>query len=100
MFKKQVFAYWTVWIPGPNPGGRAGRANWKKDLVTGRIRVSVPFKPTARRACCRPASSRIRPANDRETSRNDGNRWSIESAGQEPDSTIAAGSEDSAPSPV
>jgi hypothetical protein len=38
-------------------------------------------------------SSRIRPANDRETSRNDGNGWSIESAGQEPDSGIAAGSE-------
>jgi hypothetical protein len=40
-----------------------------------------------------PRSSRIRPANDRETSRNDGNGWSIESAGQEPDSGIAAGSE-------
>jgi hypothetical protein len=38
-------------------------------------------------------SSRIRPANDRETSRNDGNGWSIESAGQEPDSAIVAGSE-------
>jgi hypothetical protein len=38
-------------------------------------------------------SSRIYPANDRETSRNDGNGWSIESAGQEPDSGIAAGSE-------
>jgi hypothetical protein len=41
----------------------------------------------------RPRSSRIRPANDRETSRNDRNGWSIESAGQEPDSSIAAGSE-------
>jgi hypothetical protein len=40
-----------------------------------------------------PRSFRIRPANDRETSRNDGNGWSIESAGQEPDSAIAAGSE-------
>ena len=39
-------------------------------------------------------SSRIRPANDRETSRNDGNGWSNESAGQEPDSSIAAGSVD------
>jgi hypothetical protein len=38
-------------------------------------------------------SSRIRPANDRETSRNDGNGWSIESAGQDPDSDIGAGSE-------
>jgi hypothetical protein len=37
-------------------------------------------------------SSRIRPANDRETSRNDGNVWSLESAGQRPDSSIAAGS--------
>jgi hypothetical protein len=40
-----------------------------------------------------PRLSRIRPANDRERSRNDGNGWSIESAGQEPDSGIAAGSE-------
>jgi hypothetical protein len=38
-------------------------------------------------------SSRIRPANDRETSRNHGNGWSNESAGREPDSDIAAGSE-------
>jgi hypothetical protein len=37
-------------------------------------------------------SSRNRPANDRETSRNDRNGWSIESAGQELDSGIAAGS--------
>src|SRR4029453_3207522 len=36
-----------------------------------------------------PTASRIRPANDRETSRTDGNGWSIESAGQEPDSAIA-----------
>jgi hypothetical protein len=38
-------------------------------------------------------SSRSRPANDRETSRNDGNGWSNESAGQGPDSAIVAGSE-------
>jgi hypothetical protein len=38
-------------------------------------------------------SSRIRPANDRGTSRDDGKGWSIESAGQEPDSAIAAGNE-------
>jgi hypothetical protein len=38
-----------------------------------------------------PRSSRIRSANERETSRNDGNGWSIESADQEPG--IAAGSE-------
>jgi hypothetical protein len=38
-------------------------------------------------------SSRIRPANDQDTSRNDRNGWSIESAGQEPDSANAAGSE-------
>src|SRR6266508_2291175 len=47
--------------------------------------------PHARNAW--PRSSRIRPANDQETSRNDGNGWRIESAGQEPDSGIAAGSE-------
>ena len=40
-----------------------------------------------------PASSRIRPANDRETSRNGGTGWKIKSAGQGPDSSIAAGSE-------
>jgi hypothetical protein len=39
------------------------------------------------------ASSRIRPANDRETSRNDENGWSNESAGQEAHSTIFAGSQ-------
>jgi hypothetical protein len=38
-------------------------------------------------------ASRIRPATDRETSRNDENGWSIESAGQESDSDIVAGSE-------
>ena len=38
-------------------------------------------------------SSRTRPANDRETSISDANGWSIESAGQAPDSAIAAGSE-------
>jgi hypothetical protein len=42
---------------------------------------------------CASPSSRIRPANDRETSGNDGNGRSIESAGQAPDSGIAAGSE-------
>ncbi len=42
---------------------------------------------------CASVSSRIRPANDRETSRNVGNGWSTESAGQEPDSAIGAGSE-------
>lgn len=40
-----------------------------------------------------PRSSRICPANDRETLRNDGNCRSIESAGQASDSAIAAGSE-------
>jgi hypothetical protein len=42
---------------------------------------------------CASVSSRIRPANDRETSRNVGNGWSTESAGQESDSAIGAGSE-------
>jgi hypothetical protein len=40
-----------------------------------------------------PRSSRICPANDRETLRNDGNGRSIKSAGQASDSAIAAGSE-------
>ena len=38
-------------------------------------------------------SSRIRPANDRETSTNDGNGWIIEPAGQDPDWSIDTGSE-------
>ncbi len=38
-------------------------------------------------------SSRIRPANDRDTLRSDENGWGIESPGQGPDSRIAAGSE-------
>ena len=38
-------------------------------------------------------SSRIRPANDRETSRNDGNGWSIEPQVREGDPGIAAGDE-------
>jgi hypothetical protein len=40
-----------------------------------------------------PRTSRICPANDRETLRSDGNGRSIESAGQASDSAIAAGSE-------
>ena len=40
---------WTVWIPHGGRGGAAGRVNSKKDLLTGRIRVSVPF----RRSACR-----------------------------------------------
>jgi len=42
----------------------------------------------------------MRPANDQETSRNDKNGWSIESAVQEPDSAIAAGSEIGPENPV
>ena len=34
---------------GPNPRGRAGRANSKKDLVTGRIRVFVPFRGNSKK---------------------------------------------------
>jgi hypothetical protein len=58
---------------------------WKTDNPLSS--VQAPGCPTLDR------SSHIRPANDRETSRNDGNGWSIESAGQEPDSGIAGGSE-------
>jgi hypothetical protein len=62
---------------------------------------SVPFASATenRNGCgyrcrrCASLSSRIRPANDRETSRNNENGRSIESAGQEPDSRIVAGSE-------
>jgi hypothetical protein len=35
---------WTVWIAHRGRGGAAGRANSKKALLTGRIRVSVPFR--------------------------------------------------------
>jgi hypothetical protein len=66
--------------------------------------ASFPFKQMVRvrpsgddHAChglkSLPRSSRICPANDRETLRNDGNGRSIESAGQASDSAIAAGSE-------
>jgi hypothetical protein len=45
-------------------------------------------------------SSRIRPANDRETLRNDGNGWSIEAAGQSADLVISAGSEIGSENPL
>jgi hypothetical protein len=48
--RNRCLARWTVWIPHRGRGGAAGRANSKKDLLTGRIRVSVPFRPA------RPAS--------------------------------------------
>ncbi len=38
-------------------------------------------------------SSRIRPANDRETSRNDENGWGFESAGEGPNSDVDAASQ-------
>jgi len=44
-----------------------------------RPRASPTMAPHARNAW--PCLSRIRPANDRETSSNNGNGWSIESAG-------------------
>jgi hypothetical protein len=56
-----------------------------------RLRATTTKTALASNRC--PQSSRICPANDRVTSRNDGNGWSIESAGQEPVSAIAAGSE-------
>jgi sugar/nucleoside kinase (ribokinase family) len=40
--RNRCLARWTVWIPHRGRGGAAGRANSKKDLLTGRIRVSVP----------------------------------------------------------
>ncbi len=52
-----------------------------------RARVRRPPGELASNRC--PRSSRIRPANDPVTSRSDGNGWSIESAGQDPDSAIA-----------
>jgi hypothetical protein len=75
----------------PSHGGQAPPP--RTDGPGGRIsrRVRRPPGELASNRC--PRSSRIRPANDRGTSRNDGNGWSIESAGQEPDSAIAAGSE-------
>jgi hypothetical protein len=37
-FVKQVSCGWTVWIPHRGRRGEAGRANSKKDLLTGPIR--------------------------------------------------------------
>jgi hypothetical protein len=66
----RCLARWTVWIPHRGRGGAAGRANSKKDLLTGRIRVSVPFTPNrpdertgpdgqpSPRALCRPHPAR------------------------------------------
>ena len=70
--------------------GERSRADLKISEIDACQR-SVPESNGSPRIVLR--SSRIRPANDRETSRNGGNGWSIESAGQEPDSAIAAGSE-------
>jgi hypothetical protein len=61
-----------------------------EDVPPSASRMSRSSNPNLREGL---ESSRIRPANDRETSRNDGNGRSVESAGQEPDSAIAAGSE-------
>jgi hypothetical protein len=36
--RNRCLARWTVWIPHRGRRGRAGRANSKKDLVTGPIR--------------------------------------------------------------
>jgi hypothetical protein len=77
------------WRQAPSPGSVGGHS-------LGRPLPPGPGSPS------RPAyvfagnphtvSSRIRPANDRETSRNDENGWSNESSGQEAHSTIFAGS--------
>jgi len=72
---------WIRYVQGMKPTG----------APQARPRASPTMAPRARNAW--PRLSRIRPANDRETSRNDGNGSSIESAGQEPDLGIAAGSE-------
>ena len=76
----------------PDDSALVKRARLPERLVGCGSRVNLsshagPLDPSRAR------SSRIRPANDRETSRNDGKCWSIESAGQGADSAIAAGSE-------
>jgi hypothetical protein len=40
--RNRCLAWWTVWIPHHGRGGAAGRANSKKDLLTGLIRVLCP----------------------------------------------------------
>ena len=62
---------------------------WAAPFHGGWVRPQVPAYVFARN----PRSSRIRPANDRETSRNVGNGWSSESAGQEADLGNVPGSE-------
>jgi hypothetical protein len=82
----------------PTPKVCAGRGALIRGDAPGPAPSTQPSSPSG----CQPRSSpttrtqrssRIRPANDRETSRNDGDGWSIESAGQEPNSGIAAGSD-------
>jgi hypothetical protein len=48
--RNRCLAWWTVWIPYHGRGGAARRANSKKDLLTGLIRVSVAFSVLGRRA--------------------------------------------------
>ncbi len=55
MFAKQVSRRWIVAMPRRGRGGAAGRANSKRDLVTGSIRgfcaLQVPDHNVDRRAC-------------------------------------------------
>jgi hypothetical protein len=41
--RNRCLARWTVWIPDHGRGGRARRANSKKDLITARSEVFVPY---------------------------------------------------------
>jgi hypothetical protein len=42
--ENRCLARWTVWIPHRGHRGRGGRANSKKDLVTDRSEVFVPYR--------------------------------------------------------
>ena len=78
-------------LPGGRSGsphrgrrGGAGRANSKKDLVTGRIRVSVPFRPVPPGRCQpgrlqtlnRPSRSRRKRTGQLPVTRYESARWS------------------------
>jgi hypothetical protein len=77
--------YPNTWGTASSPLKQTVRARWLA------LACDDDDPALASNRCAR--SSRICPANDRETSRNDGNGWGIECAGQEPDWAISAGSE-------
>jgi hypothetical protein len=61
--RNRCLARWTVWIPHRDRRGRAGRANSKKDLVTGPIEVFVPYTLSFPSGVVSPTYSRLGASN-------------------------------------